>query len=77
MDATHTANLAYATACSLAQLAKTVPHVDNDRAYQLMQHAKTMLAPFGIQVMGYYDDALQEAIDRLMAMVPASTPRPV
>lgn len=76
MDETHLANYAYATACSLAQMAKTIPYADRYRAAQLAQHANVMLQPFGAQLMSHDADGIAVAIDALMPYVPATIPRP-
>jgi hypothetical protein len=78
MDPTHRANIAYSTACSLRQLAKTIPYVDGDRRERLIQHARNMVAPFRFTLSSTGSQhELDEAITKLMEHVHPSIPRHV
>ena len=83
--------LIYATACSIHQLANTIQHVDADRAAQLVRHADAMLAQWDngnrmacdaewvsdcLADLSEYKRYLMDAVDNLMAEIPATYAHP-
>ena len=81
----------YSIACSVHMLAKTVPHVDADRAAQLVRHADAMLARLDnanrlpcdevwvadcISDIPEYVRYLLDAVDNAMSELPATFAHP-
>ena len=81
----------YAIACSVWHLAKTIPHVDADRAAQLVRHADAMLAHWDnpnrlpctdawvaecLEDIPEYVRYLSDAVDNAMAEIPATFNHP-